>query len=482
MKTMKQIPLLLIALFMISALGGGEAAATPAHKKKAMALYKAATKLYKAAQYRAAIKKYKASHALNPHLNNIYYIAESFRRLGNLRLSHQYYSKFTSMLPEKEQRIWQRKLDNLRLSKTSVLSVASQPGSAFVEVDGAHKGLTPTDGTPLKITVPGGEHTVTVKLLDHLSVTKKIKAEFGEPLALSFALKPLPKWPTLTVQTNVKGALVLLDNKPMGKTPLNVEAAPGRHMLVILHPGYQRLERDLVLKAGVTERLSLQLTPLPTPTTQPAPADDPKLLMTPIKTPVSPGRRQNKITIQAFVGPAWMDFGDDSLDLGVGTEFGLELGYLWRWPKVGLHLSATVLAMPLSDKTTSTTAGGSATGDATNSWFVSALAGLGLRWYFVDQAWAGLSFGLGVGTLFGASKDSFFFDDKFSSKSIAEISGAFPAVAIRPALTAGWTVWKGLTLYLTPLAVDYSPAHGDFTDNIGYVLRYNVAFGLGWLI
>ena len=474
---MKQIPLLLIALFIIFSLGGREAAASPAHKKKAIALYKAATQLYKAARYRAAIKKYKASHALHPHLNNIYYLAESHRRLGNLRRSHDYYTKFTSMLPEKEQRIWKKKLEKLRLSKTSVLSVASQPGSAFVEVGGAHKGLTPADGTPLKITVPGGEHTVTVKLLDHLSVTKKIKAEFSEPLALSFALKPLPRRPKLTVQTNVKGALVLLDNKPMGKTPLNVEAAPGRHMLVILLPGYQRLERDLVLKAGVTERLSLQLTPLPKPSKKPAPADDPKLVMAPIKGPPPPGLRQNKITIQAFVGPSWMDFGDDSVDLGVGTEFGLELGYLWRWPKVGLHLFATALAMPISDKTTTVT-----TGSETSSWFVSALAGLGLRWYFVDQAWGGLSFGLGVGTLFGASVDSFFFDDKFSSKGIAEISGAFPAVAIRPALTAGWTIYKGLTLYLTPIAVDYSPAHADFTDNIDYVLRYHVSFGLGWQI
>ena len=149
------------------------------------------------------------------------------------------------------------------------------------------------------------------------------------------------------------------------------------------------------------------------------------------------------------------------------TEITLRAGWLWRRGSLGFHVDATALLVPVSGVTEA--------GEET-AWFLSFLAGGGARYYFLRQAWAGLRFSLGVTSLHGAGNAN----PLTWREHIKETAGSFSMLIIRPEVTAGWTVWKGLTLYLTPFALDFCPRHEALNDNTEHVLRFHVGFGAGW--
>lgn len=404
--------------------------AEPTRKEQAVKLYKEAMGLYKKGRFKLAIEKFDGSHALYPHLNNVYYMAEAHRRLGDLRKSHEHYTRYAAMLTQAQRADFQVKLKKLRWERECKLSVASQPGGAQVQVDGKAVAQTPPDGSPVNIMIKGGSHQITVSLKDHTPVTSKMDAEFGEPLALSVALKPVARPKPVVAPTPKPARGPTLGDVLAAKEKADAEA------------------------------------PKPEPKPAPAPAPEPDASDSE-PTPNHPG---DGLFFDLYAGAAFPDYGDDNLDLGAATTFGLHLGYLLRWGRIGLQLGAAFLAAPVTDKT------GNAGDDQDPSWFITFLAGPGLRVYITDNLWAGASIYLGASTLHGATADSFFFKDT----NIAEVTGSFTSFALRPELTVGWHIWRGLTLVLTAFAADYTLTHGDFTANINHVLRYQVGGGVGW--
>ena len=83
--------------------GGVVDAAAPQNKTRALRLYRQAQKLFEQGDYRAAARDHEGSYALNPHPNNLYFIGEAYRRLGELRKSHAYYLPIT---PETVSECW----------------------------------------------------------------------------------------------------------------------------------------------------------------------------------------------------------------------------------------------------------------------------------------------------------------------------------------------------------------------------------------
>ena len=366
-------------------------------------LFTEGMKLFQGGKYDRALERFLRSSKLAPHANKQYNIAECYRRLGKTRQSHSHYVRYAASLPADQQAVFTEKLRKLRWGTACALSVSSSPAGASVAVDGKLMGITPAGGSPLTVTVVGGEHQIELRLAKHRPARRKLTAEFGEPQALNFALKPLPlpRPMALDVQTSVE---------PSKKSTL--------------------VARE--------------------------PAEDSRL--TARATPVG-----NGLFVQALLGPAWTDYGDDRLEASVATELGLRAGWLWRLGRLGVHLDAAVLAVPLADG-----------GNDASGWFVSLLGGAGARWYLWRELWLGLRLGAGVSILSGAPPNIFLFEGS------SEVSGSFPVFVLRPEVTAGWTFWRGLTLHLTPFALDYSPAHDKFTANIQHIMRYHVTAGLGW--
>ena len=67
---------------------------------------------------------------------------------------------------------------------------------------------------------------------------------------------------TLTVMSTPSGAIIVLDNRQVGKTPLTVKVPPGNHTITISRSGYASLTRIVTVRSGP---ISLKVTLNPTP-------------------------------------------------------------------------------------------------------------------------------------------------------------------------------------------------------------------------
>ena len=386
---------LLLALCLVAP----EVQAQGSAARQALKLYKQGTVLYRAGNYREAIPRYRRSLELHPKRQTAYYLAESHRRLGQIRTSHKLYQRYMQLLPPDRRAAFGAKLTKLRWGKPCQLSVASAPGGAQVRLDGKPRGTTPADGTPLKLMVPGGRHQLALTLAGHREAGRQVEAEFGEPQALSFALEALAPAPT-----------------PVAPAP---DALPAPRPVT------------------------------PTPTIHraaPAPASQPGGLFA-----------------HVTAGASWGRYGDAALAGGPSLQLSLRLGYLWRWSRLGLHADASALLQPQADSRADSTL-----------WLVSFTAGGGARLYLWPRLWASLRLSVGISTLHGAAVDGQLFQHS------TEVEGSFSTLLVRPELVLGYNVYRGLTVLLVPLALDYSPRHPDFGANVDYLLRVQAGAGVGW--
>jgi hypothetical protein len=63
----------------------------------------------------------------------------------------------------------------------------------------------------------------------------------------------------LTVTSRPSGARVYVDKKDYGKTPLNAAANRGEHHIEVVFPGYATVSRTIMVEAGKTASLDLDL-------------------------------------------------------------------------------------------------------------------------------------------------------------------------------------------------------------------------------
>jgi hypothetical protein len=68
----------------------------------------------------------------------------------------------------------------------------------------------------------------------------------------------------LTVTTTPAGATVFVDGQPRGQTPATVRGlSPGQHVIRIVREGFSENQRELLLRAGQPEQVTVTLTALP---------------------------------------------------------------------------------------------------------------------------------------------------------------------------------------------------------------------------
>lgn len=78
---------------------------------------------------------------------------------------------------------------------------------------------------------------------------------------------------TLALTTSPAGAVVTLDGKSLGLTPLSKAVRPGRHTLAVTLAAHAPVEQAVEVKAGETTQLALVLTPDPASAPPPAAMD-----------------------------------------------------------------------------------------------------------------------------------------------------------------------------------------------------------------
>lgn len=135
------------------------------------------------------------------------------------------------------------------------LVVTSLPSGATVKVDDVVLGKTPVTLARLS----PGNRSVTLSYEGFASESKNIGLVAGEESKLAFTLTPTGG--TIKID-GPKGAVVYLDGKKIGATPLTHKAAPGSYKLTVRKKGYHSYSVKVTVDADKTTSKTAKLVKL----------------------------------------------------------------------------------------------------------------------------------------------------------------------------------------------------------------------------
>jgi len=240
--------------------------------------------------YEEAIEHYMRANELVPHPFAMFNIATDLERLGRLREASTWYEKYldSSTTKDADREKVNRTLIELR-NRPSQVQVVTNPDGARVVINGI-----PTGTTPYKGELKGGLYHVAIQKGDERD-SKEITVEYGEPVKVEFTLRNAVSTPaSTTVTTNPPvaeirrpppprgasgnlfvrgdpyGALVHVDDVPIGTLPLTIPLEVGTHVIKVTAEGFTPYEQSVAItpnsRTPVDVRLARGLETL-TPTT-----------------------------------------------------------------------------------------------------------------------------------------------------------------------------------------------------------------------
>jgi len=149
---------------------------------------------------------------------------------------------------------------NYRLEQTTfAVDISSNPTGARVYLDGTLRGATPFKGLDLS----AGDHPIKIEKDRYATYDGKLTVKAGkEPISFNFDLEPL--FGTLRVSSTPPGASVYLQDRLIGRTPLESSDVPaGRHNLRLERDKYKPVTIQATIRGNDITSLDIDLEPKP---------------------------------------------------------------------------------------------------------------------------------------------------------------------------------------------------------------------------
>jgi PEGA domain len=255
----------LLSLLLVVALVASARADEREERETARKEFTAGQAADKRRAYAEAIEHYKKANELVPHPFAMFNIATDLERIGQLREAATWYEKFldSSTTKDADRDKVNRTLIDLR-NRPGPVQVVSNPDGARVIINGI-----PTGTTPYKGELKGGMYLVVVQKGNERD-SKEITVEYGEPVKVEFEFSnavstpvstttvtpqppveikkpPAPRGAsgTLFVRGDPYGALVHVDDVPVGTLPMTVPLGVGTHTIKVTAQGYATYEQPV---------------------------------------------------------------------------------------------------------------------------------------------------------------------------------------------------------------------------------------------
>ncbi len=140
------------------------------------------------------------------------------------------------------------------ISNTAQLTVTSEPDGAEVRLNGVLQGTTPVTLDE----VIAGESDLKVSRRGYKPFIQRMVFEATKPYEVHAQLEGLPSG--LTVITTPEGARILIDNKPVGESPVTVsDLADGAHTVTASLDGYATATRTINLEPDINDSVDFSL-------------------------------------------------------------------------------------------------------------------------------------------------------------------------------------------------------------------------------
>ncbi len=232
-------------------------------KEEAGAHFSKGIDFYKEGNYAAALAEFNAAYKAVPSYEVLFNIGLSERRLfkygESVKTLNKYLSEGGAKVPKDRREAVKKELDAIR-ELVAEVTIKVEGAPAFVEIDGEKLGKSPFSEPFL---IGPGKHTFRAerdgeepdeKTLELVSVTK-----------VEVALKPRVKETLpgeLTIESNPPNAVITLDGKIMGTTPVKATLKEGGHEVIAEVDGYVTARTEVVLSPGQARKVTIELEPL----------------------------------------------------------------------------------------------------------------------------------------------------------------------------------------------------------------------------
>ncbi|MER3556291.1 MAG: PEGA domain-containing protein [Meiothermus sp.] len=160
---------------------------------------------------------------------------------------------------------------------TGTLSVSANVSGAAVLLNGRNVG-----NAPINLTLNPGTYTLEVRRSGYNPYRVTVNVQAGQTARINAQLQPVapppPPTGTLVVNSNVRGAEVLINGRRVGYTPLTITLNAGNYSLLVRRGGYSSFSTSFYLAPGTTSRINANLRdiiPQPQPVPVPPPAVTP---------------------------------------------------------------------------------------------------------------------------------------------------------------------------------------------------------------
>ena len=217
--------------------------------------FKAAQAAERAGDFRAAISEYQAAYDAAPHPTVLFNIGNAYERVGEARHAAEFFGRYLAEDATAEDRAEVEARIGRLAARPSTVTITSDPPGAVVFVDGERRGEA-----PIEVTLAGGDHQIYAAAGGRTTPARPVRVAYGEPLRVDIDLRARQGW--LTVDADVSGAEVLLDDVVIGLTPFSGAVPAGDHVLLVSKAGYASVQRGAQVPADGSARVAVSLTAL----------------------------------------------------------------------------------------------------------------------------------------------------------------------------------------------------------------------------
>ena len=240
--------LVLLALALSLAPSVVLAQAGSSNEDRAREHFETGAVLYADENYEGALAAFEESYRLRAVPVVLFNIAQTLRRLNRYAEAIDAYERYLREepdLPAARRTAVRSTIGELRRALAPI-TVDTDVEGVTIEVDGRVVGTTPL-AAPLELAA--GERTIVARRDGYVAVREELRVIGGEPQELLLRMPQAETAGTLTVRSNVEGAVVRIDGVDVGVAPAARRLGQGGHSVEVEAEGYDPFRQEVVLAA-----------------------------------------------------------------------------------------------------------------------------------------------------------------------------------------------------------------------------------------
>jgi len=255
---------LVVALVLVASAGTADArkpaaAAADPQMVEAKRHFDQAVALFNDGDFGGALAEFEASYKIRPSAGVLYNIGltqKALYRYDEALVSLRKYLVDGQKIP-KDKRAEVTQLITEIQALLATVTFAVQPAGTVVTLDGRQLGQAPSLGS---YGIAAGMHTFEFTADGYKPAKQELKVVAGQPLTVTDATGKTTSFAYSYSVVKPPLAEVIIDDKPRGPGPVELELPLGGHTLAVQQAGYTTYQGELVVTAGQRREVPIELS------------------------------------------------------------------------------------------------------------------------------------------------------------------------------------------------------------------------------